>query len=138
MQYRVTWPVGFILVSFLLVGCGTTSAPTESSTNTSDNTTNSTMDVTSSTTPGSADSAAQVEVFTRRNYAQIQADMAVGGGEYIAALACLLQIPPDREQHFFHLSRDKYTTLYKTPNTTPQRMLTRLRREMAVDPQLRR
>ncbi len=138
MQYGVIWPVIFIFMPIFLVGCGTTSAPTESSTNTSDNTTNSTLDVTSSTTPGSADSTARAEAFTHQNYAQIQADMAVGGGEYVAALAYLLQIPPDLEQQFFHLSREKYTTLYGTPNTTPQRMLTRLRREMAADPQLRR
>ena len=138
MTYRSTWPVFLIFLPIFFVGCGTTSAPTESSTNTIDKTTNSTTDATSSTSPGSGDGSARAEEFTRLNYAQVQADMAAGGGEHLAALACLLEIPPEQEQRFFVLSREKYAMLYSTPSTTPRRMLTRLSREMAADPQLNR
>ena len=96
------------------------------------------MDTTSSSTPDNSSSTARAEKFTQENFAQVKADMATGGGEHLAALAMLLEIPVAQEAFFFSLSKEHYTTLYGTPNTTARRMLTRLSRAMAADPQLGR
>jgi hypothetical protein len=123
-----------IVLSLFPAGCGTTSAPTESSTKTLDKTSNSTMDATSSTSPGNKGSEARAEQFTRENYARVKRDMAVGGGEYLAALGVLLDVPPTKEKDFFSLSREKYATLYPAPHTSASQMLALLHREMSIDP----
>ena len=126
------------LLSFLLTGCGTTLAPTEGSTNTTDKTVNSTTDTTSSSTPGKSSSAAGAEQFTRENFAGVQADMAVGKGEHLSALAVLLDVPQDNEERFFSLTRKQYAVLYATPDTDAVLMLARLNLAMAADPELGR
>ncbi len=126
------------LLSFLLTGCGTTSAPTEGSTNTTDNTVNSTTDTTSSSTPGKNSSTARAEQFTRENFAGVQADMAVGKGEHLSALAALLDVPPADEDRFFALTRQQYAVLYASPDTDAGLMLARLNQAMAADPELGR
>ena len=130
MKYCLMWLVTLIVSASFLSGCGTTSAPTESTTNTSDKTSNSTMDTTSSSTPGESDSAAEAAKFTQNNFVQVKTDMASGGGEHLTALASLLQVPVTQREQFFALSQEKYTVLYQTPNTTPQQMLARLHFEM--------
>ncbi|HEB70533.1 MAG TPA: DUF3015 domain-containing protein [Desulfobulbus sp.] len=126
--------ISLALLSALLTGCGTTSAPTESSTKTTDKTVNSTMDASSSSTPGKNSSTARAEQFSRENFARIKADMAVGGGEHLAALAVLLDVPPKNEERFFALTRTQYAALYATSDTDAGRMLTRLNHAMAADP----
>lgn len=138
MKYDITRPVALILLPFFLAGCGTTSAPTESSTKTFDKTTNSTTDTTSSSTPDKSSSTARAERFTQENFAQVKTDMATGGGEHLAALAMLLEVPLDQEERFFFLSKERYAALYGTPNTTAGLMLTRLRGAMDADSQLKR
>jgi len=133
MRYCSIWIVTLIVLASFLSGCGTTSAPTESTTNTTDKTTNSTMDATSSSTPGESDSAAQAAKFTQNNFVQVKTDMANGGGEHLTALASLLQVPADKREQFFALSQEKYTVLYATPSTTPRQMLVRLNLEMNAE-----
>jgi hypothetical protein len=125
-----------VVLPFFLAGCGTTSAPTESSTKTLDKTSNSTMDATSSTSPGNKSSEARAEQFTRENYARVKRDMAAGGGEYLTALGVLLEVPLEKEDVFFALSRKKYATLYPVPQTTASQMLANLHLAMSADPQL--
>lgn len=129
MKFHIVLSFALLWLLLFLVGCGTTSAPTESSTKTLDKTTNSTTDTTSSSTPGSNSSSAQAEKFTRHNFAQVQADMAAGGGEHLASLASLLEIPPEQQDKFFRYSRRQFTSLYPTPETTPELLLTRLKQE---------
>ncbi len=138
MKYILFSLLGPALLSLVLTGCGTTSAPTESSTKTTDKTVNSTTDATSSSTPGKSSSSARAEQFTRSNFAGVQADMAVGGGEHLAALAVLLNVPPADEDRFFALTRQQYAVLYATPETDAALMLARLNYAMAVDPELGR
>jgi len=138
MRHLLYCLIGLTLLSFLLTGCGTTSAPTESSTNTTDKTVNSTTDTTSSSTPGKSSSTTRAEQFTRVNFARVKADMAVGSGEHLAALAVLLDVPPDNEERFFSLARERYAVLYATPETDAGLMLARLNYAMAADPELGR
>ncbi len=138
MKHTLISFIGLALLSFALTGCGTTSAPTESSTKTIDKTVNSTSDTTSSSTPGKSNSTAQTEQFTKENFAGVQADMAVGEGEHLAALAVLLNVSPADEDRFFALTRERYAVLYATPETDAALMLARLNHAMAVDPELGR
>ena len=132
MMFRIFMAITFIVMVFSLSGCGTTSAPTESTTNTTDKTSNSTMDATSSTSPGKAATEEQVEKFTENNFAQVKVDMARGGGEHLTALAALLNIPKEQENAFFALTQEKYISLYQTDETTVQQMLARLNIERAA------
>ncbi|WP_051305685.1 DUF3015 family protein [Desulfogranum mediterraneum] len=112
----------------LLSGCATTTAPTESSTKTFDKTTNAALDLTSSTSPGSSGSgSAGVAAFTRANYAALQAEMAAGSGEHLAALAGLLQIPAQEQPAFFQTVQQEYGWLYPAAGTSPEQMLAALR-----------
>ena len=133
MKFCSRWIVALIALTSFLSGCGTTSAPTESTTNTTDKTSNSTMDATSSSTPGESDSAAQAAKFTQNNFVQVKTDMANGGGEHLTALASLLQVPEDKKEQFFALSQEKYAVLYESSSTTPQQMLARLNLEMDAE-----
>jgi uncharacterized protein YceK len=117
-MYRILLVVLLSAGVALLNGCGTTSAPTESTTNSFDKTANTAMDATSSTSPGSGDGGEEQAVaFTRTHYADIQREMAAGGGEHLDAMGELLGVSADNMAEFSDLARDSYPILFQ--DSTP-------------------
>ncbi|MBF0288659.1 MAG: DUF3015 domain-containing protein [SAR324 cluster bacterium] len=76
----------------------------------------------------------KVNVFVAVNFESLQEDMAQGQGEYLNSLANLMKIPTKHQSEFFMMTRDRYNTLFASPNTTPQEMLMALNIELAADP----
>ncbi|MBL0381308.1 MAG: DUF3015 family protein [Desulfofustis sp. PB-SRB1] len=122
-MHRILLVVLLSAIVALLNGCsGTTSAPTESTTNSFDKTANTAMDATSSTSPGSGDGGEEQAVaFTRTHYADIQREMAVGGGEHLDAMGELLGVSADNMAEFRDLARDSYPILFQ--DSTPDAAL---------------
>jgi hypothetical protein len=106
---------------------------------TTQNTFEATTDFTSSTSPSSdSDSEKKEEVskFTDQNFDSIREDMALGGGEHLTSLAVLMDIPEAQQASFFMLTKEKFSILYSSANTTPEEMLTKLDEELATHPDL--
>ncbi|RUQ41791.1 MAG: DUF3015 domain-containing protein [Candidatus Competibacteraceae bacterium] len=78
----------------------------------------------------------QISEFARVNLDHLRSDMAAGQGEYLDSLATLLDIAPDRQPAFRELTRERFTTLFPSENTTATEMLATLNREMQTDPSL--
>ena len=51
----------------------------------------------------------KLKVFARSNWDNLQHDLARGGGEYLSALAAILNIPPDQEKRFFELGQERFS-----------------------------
>jgi hypothetical protein len=62
--------------------------------------------------------------------------MALGGGEHLTSLAVLMDIPEAQQASFFMLTKEKFSILYSSANTTPEEMLTKLDEELATHPDL--
>ncbi|MCP4406178.1 MAG: DUF3015 domain-containing protein [Gammaproteobacteria bacterium] len=112
----------------------------ETTTETVQNTSEATTDFTSSTSPRSdsdSDKAEKVSLFTDQNFDRIREDMALGGGEHLASLATLMDIPQAQQPSFFGLTKERFSVLFSSANTTPEEMLTKLNDELAKHPNLR-
>jgi hypothetical protein len=60
--------------------------------------------------------------------------MAAGGGEYLASLAALLEVPPERQTEFFAFAQQQFPLLFDSEQVTAEQMLATLYAQMAVDP----
>jgi hypothetical protein len=78
-----------------------------------------------------------VSIFTDQNFDRIREDMALGGGEHLASLAALLDIPEAQQPSFFRLTKEKFSILFSSANTTPEEMLAKLDKELTTHPDLR-
>jgi Protein of unknown function (DUF3015) len=78
----------------------------------------------------------KVPVFASVNFENLKQEMAQGHGEFLASLATLLGVRADRKSEFFALMQERYTTLFKSAETTPSEMLTALNREITAHPAL--
>ena len=76
----------------------------------------------------------QITEFAKANLERLKQDMAAGQGEYLASLATLLDIEPQRQPEFFALTQGKFTALFPHQQTTATEMLAALDRELDADP----
>jgi hypothetical protein len=75
----------------------------------------------------------KVDAFTALNLENLKQDMARGQGEYLASLGMLLGVPADRQEHFFHLTREHYRTLVPSDRTTAAELVAALHGELASE-----
>ena len=140
MHKHTPSPQKLILSTTTLALALSSCAFTDTTTETVQNTSDATTDFSSSTSPRSdskADKETAASVFTALNFNRIREDMAAGGGEHLASLAVLLDIPKARQATFFTLTREKFSTLFSSAHTTPEEMLARLKQELTARPDLR-
>ena len=134
--------IAVLSVLSVLYACAVTTAPTEASSNTFENTTDASSKFTSSTSTGSdSGESAQNEqalAFSRVQLERIKTDMAVGGGEHLAALAALLGVPSDNQPEFFALTKANFSTLFSSEQTTAEELLARLDNQLYTHPALLR
>ena len=132
--------IAVLSVLSVICACAVTTAPTEASSGTLENTTNASSKFTSSTSPGSdSGESAQKEqalAFSRVQLERIKTDMAVGGGEHLAALATLLGVPSDNQPQFFALTKANFSTLFSSEQTTAEELLARLDSQLDAHPAL--
>lgn len=121
---------GFLFGIIMLYGCITeatlelTKAPFDATTALTDGTSRAvgeilepTQKFLSSTTPGTATidrltrAREKTEFFVGYSYEHLRAESARGSGEYLASLADLAGIPPDRRPLFHENMRDAYSTI---------------------------
>lgn len=80
--------------------------------------------------------ASKVETFTKMSWASLQQDMARGGGEYLASLATLLEVPIEKQNDFFIFAQDQYRAQAKEGVVKRVEMLSRLQEAVAGRPML--
>ncbi|TXL01777.1 hypothetical protein BMR02_01410 [Methylococcaceae bacterium HT1] len=73
-----------------------------------------------------------VEEYIKSNFAQLRSDMAVGEGECLARLATLLAIKEIDKRRFYVLTKNKFNSLFVSPETTAEQLLINLRREVLI------
>lgn len=78
----------------------------------------------------------KVNVFASVNFDSLSQEMAQGKGEHLASLASLMGVPADHRAAFFSLTQEKYTSIFKTEQTTSTEMLGSLASEMSAHPDL--
>lgn len=120
-------------LSSLLMACAVTEKSIEASSETFENTTDASGDLTSSTSgrDESKKGSARIEKYVSTNFAQLKADMAVGGGEHLSTLASLLELDDSRRSKFYTLTHDRFNRLIVSSKTTPKEFLANLHTELA-------
>ncbi len=78
----------------------------------------------------------KVNVFADANLESLSQEMAQGRGEHLASLASLMGVSADHQTAFFTLTQEKYTSIFKTEQTTSTEMLVSLKSEMSAHPDL--
>jgi Protein of unknown function (DUF3015) len=78
----------------------------------------------------------KVNVFADVNLDHLRQEMAQGHGEYLASLASLIGVPAERQNEFFALTQEKYTSLFTSERTTSHEMLVALNQELSGHPEL--
>lgn len=97
-------------------------------------------DPSSASSSGGSSSAAfmdrqqQIAEFANVNLERLKQDMAAGQGEYLASLATLLGVDPNRQPDFFALTQNRFAVLFPNDRTTAAEMLATLNRELRADP----
>lgn len=119
----------------ILASCAVTTRSTEGTSETFINTSEASSKFTSSTSPRSrSDSSPKVDPvleYMRNNMARIQADMAVGYGEYLVTLAVLMKIPDAQKQPFYRMTKDKFYVLFPDSNTSAEQLRNSLYTELS-------
>jgi hypothetical protein len=126
IDLRLLLAIGFFLTQ--LTSCAVTTRATEGSSDTFVNTTEASSKFTSSTFPRSKNEgkAEAVLKYARANFSRIRADIAVGQGEHLASLAVLLEIKDANKDAFFALTKQQFTTLFSSSNTTAENFIKEL------------
>jgi hypothetical protein len=75
--------------------------------------------------------------FTKANFERVKTDMAVGCGEHLASLATLLGVSPSHQEEFFSFTKENFSTLYSSDETTAEELLAKLDSELSANPRLR-
>ncbi len=88
------------------------------------------------TNDGVVASNQKVNVFADANLDRLRQEMAQGRGEYLASLATLIGVPAERHSDFFALTQEKYSTLFKSEQTTSNELLVALNQELSSHPEL--
>lgn len=69
--------------------------------------------------------------FAQLNWSNLTSDMAKGQGLYLSNIADLLEIPVAKRTAFYAMTKNKFTQLIPSPNTTPEQLVINLRIESA-------
>lgn len=80
----------------------------------------------------------KASLFIDVNYESLAEDMARGGGEHLASLAVLMQVPQEYHGEFFQAAKDQYAFVTAEGERTPALMEGALHRAMADHPILAR
>ena len=75
-------------------------------------------------------------MFAELNFNDLSQEMAQGQGEHLASLASLMGIPADRQDEFFAMTQERYTSLVKAGETSPVAMVKALNEAIAGHPVL--
>ncbi len=137
---RISWLIAVFAVVAVVSSCFyATTKSTEGTTKSVKATSGSSTNATSSTSPGSSsdESEKQALEFTKDNFERLRTDMAVGGGEHLTSLATLMGIPDSRKPEFFSLTKNKFSTLFRSDQVTPEELLAMLDSEISADPYLK-
>lgn len=59
--------------------------------------------------------------FAAANVANLERDIAAGGGEYLTSMSALLGVPADRRPAFFSIAQARYAEVASQPDATPER-----------------
>ncbi len=75
-------------------------------------------------------------VFVASNYHNLAKQMAAGEGEDLNTLATLLGCPTDKTAQFRIFTRQNYSSIFASAETTPSGMLVSLKHDLSGDPTL--
>lgn len=78
----------------------------------------------------------QKEVFVASNMDSLSVDMAQGEGEHLTTLATLMGVTKNDQAKFFALTQRSYSSIFSTPKTDANMMLSALSHEMTMNPEL--
>ncbi len=73
-------------------------------------------------------------MFAELNFNDLSQEMAQGQGEHLASLASLMGIPADKQDEFFAMTQERYTSLVKAGETSPVAMVKALNEAIAGHP----
>jgi DUF3015 family protein len=128
--------LGVMGLTIAVSSCAVTVESLEASSETINNTTDASSDFTSSTSPREASTSKQgAKAFTSYNFARLREDMAVGGGEHLASLAALLNIPDSDRPAFFRFTKERFSAWFNSEQATPDEVLAKLTAELADYPE---
>jgi len=137
MLYRKFYlAIAALIGAFLLASCSVTTSPTDASSATTGQTTDASSDLTSSTSLDDEDDDEEkkeeevVEEFVTDNFSQLRSDMSVGRGEYLDSLATLLAIDDARKEQFYAMTKNNFTELFVSSDTTAKELVVNLKQEM--------
>jgi hypothetical protein len=71
------------------------------------------------TNDGKIMSEHKTTVFASLNFEALSAEMAQGKGEHLTSLATLMGIPADRQEEFFAMTQERYTSLVQAGDNSP-------------------
>jgi hypothetical protein len=86
------------------------------------------------TNDGTIMSQEKVNVFAAINFENLSQEMARGGGEHLASLAQLMNIPEAQRPEFYTLAKANYANFLQSGETTPAAMLKALNNAMTAHP----
>ncbi len=78
----------------------------------------------------------RASLFIGINYASLSEDMARGGGEHLASLATLLNVPEEYQQEFFAMAQERYVSLVHYGEDDPASIQEALREASIAHPVL--
>ena len=130
--------LGVMGLTIAVSSCAVTIDSLKASSETIHNTTDASSDFTSSTSPREAKTPYQgAKAFTSYNFARLREDMAIGGGEHLASLAALLNIPDSNRPAFFRFTKERFSAWFNSEQATPDEVLAKLTAELADHPERR-
>ena len=131
--------LGMMGLTIAVSSCAVTVESLKASSETIHNTTDASSDFTSSTSPREARTSKQgaAKAFTSYNFARLREDMAIGGGEHLASLAALLNIPDSNRPAFFRFTKERFSAWFNSEQATPDEVLAKLTAELADHPERR-
>ena len=128
---RLSYLAISVALALMVSACAPILGAFEGSTETFENTTDVTTDITSSTSPrDKAKKEAEIQQFTKVNFARLRSDMAVGQGEHLTSLAVLMEVRDDQKQDFYRMTKERFDQLFGSSSTSSVELVDNLRAEM--------
>jgi hypothetical protein len=91
---------------------------------------------TSGCSRGTVTAEHRLKLFVASNVDQIAREMALGGGDYLAVVASLLEVAPEDRGAFYRLTQEKFTEIFSSESVTSDEVVASVKRAMAADPML--
>lgn len=131
MKTYCTRLLAIIAVSASLSGCSSITDSIAASSQTFTNTTKYTTDVSTKDSSSSSSNTQQAIEFAKVNWMKLSANMSKGQGEHLAAIASLLKVEETQKPAFYAMTQNKFTTLYRSKETTGEQLVQQLQIEIA-------